>query len=120
MALLKGHTEDILALLLSRDIGRIDLHYVVAAFFLGAQDCQCLLGVSRGDHSVGDLIFQVGSRCGVTCLAQSSPVTVGTEPIGAAGSDIGTGNRRELSIIGDEIDMPVCLGKRQSDSCTGG
>ena len=57
VSLLKGDAEDILALLLGRDVVRVHGDDVVAPLFLGLQNLHGLGGVVRGDDAVRDLVL---------------------------------------------------------------
>ena len=92
-ALFKGDAVDLLDLLGSGDIVRVDGHHVVAALALGLEDFQRLVGVAGGDDAVGDLPLDELGRGRVTDVAQGDPVAEGTHPVGASGPGIGAGQR---------------------------
>ena len=118
VTLLKSHAEHVLALLLGRYIVRVNLHHVVLALFLGFQDLQRLIGIARGDDTVGDLRLQIGGCSRIAYVAQRSPVAVRAEPVGTAGTDIGAGNGGELCMFFHKVDLPVSLAQRQADGRT--
>ena len=90
-ALLEGDAEDLLGLLLGRNVGGVDGNYVVAAFPLGFQDFQCLVGVAGSNNAVGDLPGDELGGSGIAHIAQSHPVAEGAHPIGATGPSVGAG-----------------------------
>ena len=51
----------------------------------------------------------------VADVRQGNPVAVGGHPVGAAGAGIGSGNRRQLAHIVDEVDLLERLAHRDAE-----
>ena len=119
-ALLEGDAEDVLVLLGSGDIVRVDLNHVVVALLLGFEDLQGLVGIAGGNDAVGDLILEVLRSGGIAHIGQGRPVAVRAQPVGAPGPDIGAGNGGELRVGLHEIDRLVHLAQRKAHSGAGG
>ena len=120
MALLKGDAEDILALLLGRDVVRVHGDDVVVPLLLGLQDLQGLGGVIRGDDAVGDLIFQVAGSIGVADVAEGRPVAVGAEAVRPPGPDVGAGHGGKGGVGLHEEGSPVLRRQGQAQGHPGG
>ena len=94
MPLLKRHTEHLLALERGGFISGIDLHNVVAALALGAQDLKRLRLIARSNDAVGHLALDELRRCHVAHIRQGDPVAKGAHAVRAAGAGIGAGKGR--------------------------
>ena len=55
------------------------------------------------DIARGALVADVGER---------GPVAIGAHAVGAAGTDVGAGDRGKLALVVDEVDLLVHLGER--------
>ena len=119
VSLLKGDTEDILAFLQSGHVIGINLDDVVVALFLRFQDLQGFFRICRGDNAVGDFFLQVECGGSVAGITQGCPIPIGTQAVGTAGTDVRTGNRRELCVRSDKVDLPVHFAQRQADCRAG-
>ena len=119
VSLLKGDTEDILAFLQSGHVIGINLDDVVVALFLRFQDLQGFFRICRGDNAVGDFFLQVECGGSVAGITQGCPIPIGTQAVGTAGTDVRTGDRRELCIRSDKVDLSVDFTQRQADCRTG-
>ena len=91
-ALLEGDAEDVLVLLGSGDVVRVDFNHIVVALLLGFEDLQGLVGIAGGNDAVGDLILEVLRSGGIAHIGQGRPVAVRAQPVGTPGPDIGAGN----------------------------
>ena len=97
--LLKRHAEHLLALKCGGFIIGIDLHNVVAALALGAQDLKRLRLIARSNDAVGHLALDELCRCHVAHVRQGDPVAKGTHAVRAAGAGIGAGKGRVVQSL---------------------
>ena len=118
-ALLEGDAENVLVLLGSGDIVRVDLHHVVVALLLGLQDLQGLVGITGGNDAVGDLVLQVPGGGGVAHIGEGRPVAVRAQAVGAPGTDVGTGDGGELYRLVHEVDFLIHIGEGQAHGSAG-
>ena len=116
VALLEGDAEDILLLDRCTLVVRIDLDDVVLAALLGVQDLERLVRIARGDDTVAHLMLEVLCGALVADIGKCCPVSVRAHAVGAAGADIGAGNRGERTFVVDEVDLLLDIGKRRSHS----
>ena len=118
-ALLEGDAENVLVLLGSGDIVRVDLHHVVVALLLGLQDLQGLVGITGGNDAVGDLVLQVPGGGGVAHIGEGRPVAIRAQAVGAPGTDVGTGDGGELCRLVHEVDFLIHIGEGQAHGSAG-
>ena len=118
--LLEGDAEDVLGLLGAADVVGVDLDDVVGALLLLGEDLERLGRVAGGDDAVGDLVLDVAGGARVAGLGEGRPVAVGAHAVGAAGADVGAGDRRELALVIHEVDLLVRLGERPAHGGAGG
>ena len=120
VALLKGDAEDVLALLLGRDVVRVHGDDVVVPLLLGLQNLQGLGGVIRGDDAVGDLVFQVTGGVSVADIAEGRPVAVGAEAVRPPGPDVGAGHGGKVGVGLHEEGLAVLRRQGQAQGRPGG
>ena len=117
--LLEGDAEDAPPLDGGGGIIGVDLHHVVAAFALGFEDFQRLVGVAGGDDAVGHLQGQEPGGVGVAGVGQCRPVAEGAQTVGAPGPDVGAGNGGEVAVR-RKVDVTLHVAERQAQGGPGG
>ena len=118
-ALLEGDAEHIFVFLRCGNVFRIDLNDVIAALFLCSEDLKRFIGIARGDDAVGDLFLEIQGGRLVADVAERSPVAVGAQPVGAACTDIGTGDCAQPRVLRYKVDFSVHIAQRQANGRTG-
>ena len=121
-ALLEGDAEYLLVLQGIGHVVRVDLDDVVVAVPLLAQDCQRLIGVTGSDHAVGNLTLDDHSGGHVAHVRQSDPVAEGGHTVGAAGTCVGTSQRRRVQALDIvyEASLLQIVGQRKTQGGGGG
>ena len=113
-SLLKSNAEHFLVLQSCRHIIRIDLDYIIIAFFLLLQQFQRFRLISRSDHTVGYLSFDQTGRVHVTHIGQCDKIAEGRHSVCASGSCISACERRKISQIVHPVDLRKCISKGKS------
>ena len=98
-SLLKCHTEYFFVLDWSRFVVLINLDDIVIAVFLLFENLQCLLCISRSNHTVGNLSLNQRSGIFVADIRQRNKITKGRHSVCTSRSRICTCDRREISHI---------------------
>ena len=121
-SLLEGNAEHILCLNGGGGVIRVNLNDVVATLTLGLQDFKCLGLISGGNDTVGNLTGEELCSGDIANIRECDPVTEGAKAVGAAGTDIRTGEGglvKPLNILNEACLLKGC-GKRKSDGGRGG
>ena len=88
--LLEGDAEDLLRLLLGRNVVWVDGHHVVTALALGFQNGQGFVGVAGGDDPVGNLSFDQKSGIFIAGIGKGDEISEGRHTVCSSCSCIST------------------------------